>query len=162
MQNYLSTKRKDEKKGVLERAIIKQKECMSKSESSGAKNFSVWLTVQFQSQQRFFSSMPVLHHWAIIARWGKRPLTGFLALVKILNLYISGLLIYKNEVKYWFYGVTLSVKGDIYISNWITPFPGFFPCSFSSNSTLSHPFIHPAHTLYSLLCTGRYSGRELG
>lgn len=54
MQNSLATKRKDEKKGVLEKAMFKQKECMSKSEISGAKNFSVRLTVKSKTSKGSF------------------------------------------------------------------------------------------------------------
>lgn len=71
MQNSLTTKRKGEEKGVLERAMFKQEECMSKSENSGAENFNVRLTVKSKASNDTFLACLSSITEAIITRSGK-------------------------------------------------------------------------------------------
>ena len=92
LQNSLAAMRKDEKRGVLERAMIKPKECMSKSEI--AEEFGCMINSEIQGQQGSFPGC-----LSLITRWGKPPLTGCMALVKLLNLYIPCLFICQNGVK---------------------------------------------------------------
>lgn len=151
--------------------MYKQKECISKSESSGAKNFSVWLTVKSKaSEDSFPECLPSIIE-TIITRWGKLPFMGCMALVNILKLYVPCLLIYKNEVKILILWGSFKCEGRYMVMiiklSKVTPFPGFF-LALPQVTLLCHihSFFHSAYmhwepTMHwALLWLGRGNKRE--